>query len=119
MNPAAEVERFVELFNAGEYWEAHEALEDLWRATPPPGRDLYQGLIQAAAAMVHWQRSNLHGMRVLHGKSKSKLLRFRPDGAGLDIAGLIWELEHCLLRGGPAPVLRPAADPSSRPDSPP
>lgn len=106
MNRVAEVEAFVALFNAGEYWEAHEVLEDLWRATPPPTRLLYQGLIQAAASMVHWQRANLHGMRVLHGKAKSKLLDFRPDGAGLDLTRFVWELEHCLLRGGDPPRLR-------------
>ncbi len=106
MNRPPELERFVELFNAGAYWDAHEALEGLWRATPPPLRDLYHGLIQAAAAMVHWQRHNNHGMRVLHGKAKVKLLPHRPNGAGLALQAFVWDLEHCLLRGGQPPRLR-------------
>lgn len=46
--------RGVELFNAGYYWECHEALEALWHAVghdTPQGQFL-QGVIQVAAACL-------------------------------------------------------------------
>lgn len=100
------LERFIELFNRGEYWESHEALEPLWLETAPPRREFYRGLIQAAAAMVHWQRHNNHGMRVLGGKAKSKLLPFRDDAEGIDLRAFLYDWEHCLFRGGSAPQIR-------------
>ncbi len=48
-------------FNAGRYFEAHEAWEDLWRATRGPLRLFYQGLVQAAVGMHHLGRGNLNG----------------------------------------------------------
>ena len=43
----------VELFHAGKFFEAHEAWEQVWRSTTPEPRDLFQGLVQLAAAFHH------------------------------------------------------------------
>ena len=43
----------VELFRAGKFFEAHEAWEEVWRSTTPEPRDLFQGLVQLAAAFHH------------------------------------------------------------------
>ena len=43
----------VVLFNAGEYWHAHEAWERGWLTSNEPQKTLYKGIIQAAAALVH------------------------------------------------------------------
>lgn len=96
---------FVELFNAGRYWDAHEALEPLWLETPEPRRELYRGLIQAAAAMVHHERGNRHGVFTLHAKARAKLLGFGPVEDGLDIRAFLYEVERCLFWHGPAPRL--------------
>src|SRR2546430_9360715 len=51
------------LFNAGDYWAAHEALETVWRSIiSDAAARAWQGLIQAAAALLHWQRGNRHGV---------------------------------------------------------
>jgi predicted metal-dependent hydrolase len=50
------VRRFVELFNAERFWEAHNALEDIWRETRNP---TLQGLIMLAAAYVKLQEGSL------------------------------------------------------------
>lgn len=42
--------RGAELFNRGQYWEAHEAWEELWLALSDQPREFVQGLIQVAAA---------------------------------------------------------------------
>ena len=72
------------LFNAGDYWAAHEALETVWRSIISDGdRDaarVWQGLIQAAAALLHQRRENRHGMAVVGGAAIEKLAGAqRPD----------------------------------------
>ena len=46
---AARLERGRALFNAGRYFEAHEAWEEAWLAERGDARRLLQGLIQVAA----------------------------------------------------------------------
>src|SRR2546427_9743839 len=54
--------RARELFNAGDYWAAHEALETVWRSIiSDDAASVWQGLIQAGAALLHLQRGNRHG----------------------------------------------------------
>ncbi|NUQ01095.1 MAG: DUF309 domain-containing protein [Armatimonadetes bacterium] len=102
------LERFVELFNAGQWWESHEALEPLWLATEGPRRELYRGLIQAAAAMVHWSRGNRHGVAVLGAKARQRLERFLPAADGLDLERFLTDLRGCLEGGGPPPRISSA-----------
>ena len=71
----ATLRRARDLFNAGEYWLAHEALETVWRSIISDGdaaaARVWQGLIQAAAALLHQQRGNSHGVATVG--------RQRPD----------------------------------------
>jgi hypothetical protein len=43
----------IALFHAGRFFAAHEAWEEVWRSTTPEPRDLFQGLVQLAAAFHH------------------------------------------------------------------
>ena len=82
--------RARDLFNAGEYWLAHEALETVWRSIISDRDDIsdpdeaaarvWQGLIQAAAALLHQRRGNGHGVAVVGGSALEKLAGpQRPD----------------------------------------
>jgi hypothetical protein len=76
--------RACHLFNAGEYWLAHEALETVWRSIISVGDEaaarVWQGLIQAAAALLHRERGNRHGVVVVGGSALEKLAGpQRPD----------------------------------------
>jgi Domain of unknown function (DUF309) len=52
----------VELFNAGLYWEAHEAWEQAWISDRHgPDRGFYKGLVQVAAGCLHYGRGNGRG----------------------------------------------------------
>ncbi len=80
----AHVTRARDLFNAGEYWLAHEALETVWRSIISDGdaaaARVWQGLIQAAAALLHQQRGNSHGVAAVGRGALEKLAgRQRPD----------------------------------------
>jgi hypothetical protein len=47
---------FFECFNAGDYYEAHDVLEQLWLECRDDNRLFYQGLIQLAGAFVHLKK---------------------------------------------------------------
>src|SRR5215471_14748691 len=51
----------VALFNRGRYFDAHEALEDVWRPSAGEPRRCLQGLVQVAVALHHASRGNRAG----------------------------------------------------------
>jgi predicted metal-dependent hydrolase len=53
------------LFNSGRFFDAHEALEDVWREAPCHShlRRHLQGLVQLAVAFHHQSTGNLVGAR--------------------------------------------------------
>jgi len=103
----AEFRHGIALFNAGRYWDAHEAWETVWNAVEGDERLFYQGLIQAAAAMVHRQKSNAHGVRVLGTKALEKLARFDRDHGGIDVERFRRDV-LLALSGGDWPRIVPA-----------
>lgn len=106
------VRRGAALFNAGLFFECHEYFEDVWRASRPPERAFYHGLVQAAAGCYHAEKGNAHGAAVLLDKARRKLEAYAPRYLGVDVAALLASLEP-VRRGasagpydGPRPVLR-------------
>ena len=87
--------RGLELFRKHEYFECHEVIEDLWLETPESDthRDLYKGVIQAAAAIYQFERGILSGARGLYKSAVAYLEKYRPSALGLDVHELIWELQ--------------------------
>ena len=67
--------RGLDLFNAGYYWEAHEAWEQVWHACGRKGRDadLFKGLIKLAAAGVKHKEGNSLGAK-RHARRAAELL---------------------------------------------
>ena len=76
-------------FNRGEYFEQHETLELLWRATTTPARDLYHGILQVGVGLHHWRRGNFHGAGVLLEEGIGRLEPFAPTCQTIDVARLI------------------------------
>ena len=68
------LENARELFNSGEFWLAHEALETVWRSIIKEDEArVWQGFIQAAAALLHRGRGNRHGTVVVGAAALEKL----------------------------------------------
>ena len=89
--------RGLELFNHREFFESHEVIEELWLETPKtdPNRDLYQGVIQAAAAVYQFQREIHSGARGLYKSSVKYLEKYAPSALGLNVEKLIAGLHRC------------------------
>jgi predicted metal-dependent hydrolase len=81
--------RAIDEFNAGWYFESHETLEDLWMVTPYPERQFFQGVIQLAAAFVHFARREYAGIFKLLDASEEKLREFAPEMFGVDVDGVL------------------------------
>ena len=101
-----ELRKAIEEFNAGEFFEQHETLELLWRATAGEIRHLYEGILQVGVGMHHLLRNrNFHGAAVKldHG---IRLLEAFPDVChGVDVARLRRDAAFArarLLELGPA-----------------
>lgn len=60
----------LRLFNSGEYFEAHEALEDAWNAEPGKVGELYRGILQIAVVYLHVTRGNYNGAVKVYGRSQ-------------------------------------------------
>jgi predicted metal-dependent hydrolase len=84
------LESGVELFNAGLYWEAHEAWEEAWVPDRHgPDRGFYKGLIQVAAGCLHYRRGNRRGA-LNKWRGGADLLRpYLPGHRGLHLAPLV------------------------------
>lgn len=84
--------RAVDQFNRGWYFESHETLEDLWMVTPWPERQFFQGVIQLAAAFVHFARREYAGIFKLLDAASEKLREFEPEQFEVDITLLLEEI---------------------------
>ena len=61
----------AELFNRGDYYEAHELLEALWVGAAEPLRSLYQGILQIGVAVHHLRGGNRRGaLRLLESGAR-------------------------------------------------
>lgn len=92
-------------FNAGEYWECHETLEDLWRIEPDHIRYLYQGILQVGVGFYHLRRGNWRGAVNKLRSGLAYLAPSAPGCMGVDIARLSAEASAILAeldRLGPA-----------------
>src|SRR3979411_2428736 len=79
----------VGLFNRAAFFDAHEALEDVWRAAPGPEKKFLQGLIQVAVALHHHGNGNLVGARSVLKRAFRNLSRYPEDFGGIHLASLL------------------------------
>ena len=68
----------LRLFNAGEYFEAHEAWEDAWKEDKGTVRELYRGILQIAVVYLHVTRRNYNGAVKVYARSQ-RWLKDWPD----------------------------------------
>jgi len=99
------LDKGINFFNAGQYFDAHEAWEDLWRPSGGPLRLFYQGLVQAAVGMHHLSHGNLNGARAQLSKSLEKLQQYPETFCGIANGKLIVDLEAALHELTPRSVL--------------
>ncbi len=94
----APYKRGLEAIRAGRYFEAHEELEEAWRAAPAEERDFFQGLVHVA---VSWYQAD-RGRPVATGRQLEKATRrlapFAPAHRGVDVASVLAQVEAAQAR---------------------
>ena len=85
----------LRLFNAEDFFESHEVLEELWSETQDDRRKFYQGLIQAAVALLHFGNGNLGGAKKVYLSSRKYLEAYPSNFEGLDLTSFLGDLQKC------------------------
>lgn len=88
-------ERFREgiaLFNRGQYFDCHEALEEVWLDLSGERKKFLQGLIQVAVALHHLRNGNRVGAERLLAAAVEKLAGDSPEREIIDVDSLLADL---------------------------
>ena len=85
----SDLKRGLALIADGRFFEAHEALEDAWRAAGPAERDFFQGLVHVAVAWYQAERGNRVGCERQLAKAIRRLVPYAPEHRGVDLAEVL------------------------------
>ena len=101
--------RGLELIRRGEFFDAHEELEDAWRAADPGEKDFFQGLVHVAVAWYQAGRGNRVGCERQLEKAARRLGPFAPEHRGVDVASILGQLEaaRATVAGGSLELEQP------------
>jgi len=86
-------QRGINLFNSGDFFEAHEVLEEIWRAAPEGEKKFWQGLVQIAVAFHHRSTGNTIGARSLLNRAIQNLSPYPDIYCGIQLRQLKVSLE--------------------------
>jgi uncharacterized protein len=81
------------LIRRGEFFAAHEELEDAWRAAEAAERDFLQGLVHVAVAWYQAGRGNRVGCERQLEKARRRLAPYAPAHRGVDLEALLRQLD--------------------------
>jgi predicted metal-dependent hydrolase len=87
------LESGLDLIRRGEFFAAHEELEDAWRAAEQDERDFYQGLVHVAVAWYQAGRGNRVGCERQLAKAARRLGPFAPAHRGVDLGSVLAQVE--------------------------
>jgi hypothetical protein len=78
-------------FNRGQYYEAHDVLEELWLAGGKAGANyaFYKGLIQLAGAFVHLQKQRLGPAVALFNLAETNLSGYPATHDGIEVTAVL------------------------------
>jgi predicted metal-dependent hydrolase len=87
--PEPDLAEGIALFNRGEYYACHDALEAIWMVAPTAEKPFYQGILQIAVGLYHLGNHNWRGAMTLVGEGVNRLRAFEPDYEGVDVAKFV------------------------------
>jgi uncharacterized protein len=76
-----------------EFFAAHEALEDAWRAAEPEEKDFFQGLVHVTVAWYQAGRGNHTGCERQLEKAARRLSAFVPEHRGVDVEAILRQVD--------------------------
>jgi len=94
----AAFKRGLEEIRAGRYFEAHEELEEVWRAASAEERDFFQGLVHVAVAWYQAGRGRPVATASQLGKAARRLAPYAPKHRGVDVAHVLAQVAAAQAR---------------------
>ena len=80
-------------YRANEFYEAHEAWEDLWSDYNLEDKKFIQGLIQLSVSFVHLRNNNINGAKSLLKKCNEKFKNYSGIHRGIDVDLLLQDIK--------------------------
>ena len=94
----AAFKRGLEAIRQGRYFEAHEELEEAWRAASADERDFFQGLVHVAVAWYQAGRGRPIATASQLEKAARRLGPFAPSHRGVDVDDVLAQVQAARSR---------------------
>ena len=93
------VQQGVSYFNDERFWEAHEVLESVWKKSYEGEKELVQGIILIAAALVHYQKDENNICLSILKRAQEKLSRSSGMYHDIDVDEVRKKLDSMIESG--------------------
>ena len=84
------------LFNNHQWYEAHDAFEDIWNTVDGDERQVIQGILQVSVSQFHLSKGNINGATILLGEGLGRIKTRTTIDLGIDLASFCNQLEYLL-----------------------
>ena len=88
----------LNLFNNQEWYEAHDAFEDIWNILDGDERQIIQGILQVSVSQFHLSKGNLNGAMILLGEGLGRIKNRTNIDLGVDLKSFCECLEELLKK---------------------
>ena len=88
----------LNLFNNHEWYEAHDAFEEIWNTVDGDERQVIQGILQVSVSQFHLSKGNLNGATILLGEGLGRIKTRTKINLGIDLDSFCRCLEHLLRK---------------------
>ena len=88
----------LNLFNNHEWYEAHDAFEEIWNSVDGDERQVIQGILQVSVSQFHLSKGNLNGATILLGEGLGRIKNRTNLNLGIDLDSFCQCLEDLLRK---------------------
>ena len=88
----------LNLFNNHEWYEAHDAFEEIWNSVDGDERQVIQGILQVSVSQFHLSKGNLNGATILLGEGLGRIKTRTKINLGIDLLSFCGCLEVLLRK---------------------
>ena len=88
----------LNLFNNHQWYEAHDAFEQIWNTVDGDERQVIQGILQVSVSQFHLSKGNLNGATILLGEGLGRIKTRTKINLGIDLESFCKCLEDLLRK---------------------
>ncbi len=88
----------LNLFNNHDWYEAHDAFEEIWNSVDGDERQVIQGILQVSVSQFHLSKGNLNGATILLGEGLGRIKTRTKINIGIDLDSFCRCLEDLLRK---------------------